>query len=387
MEGASNIMKAIIMTRLIHWKKQWHTLLFWLLFPVICTMIILLFVDVAKDSTKVPVGIVLEENTPSALDLLHKIEQTPIIRAVSLTEKEALYQLTKHEIDSVFVIHKGYEEKVHKHDRHQLISSYFTELSFTYPTMKEIIISFVQQDTGRSKAAQVVQSLAKQYNEEGRWSTEDIVIESKLTEADQDLLQTTFSFYKNDKTDEKDENISLVKGWNIWAILALLATFLLFDWTSKEVHSKTRSRFHFTRTGLKQYLLFNLFIYIFMFIIIDLLTIIIFHYFLNDEMTLKQYGAIFSYRLMISLGSFLLSTCFKRVYSYYLVAFVISLLLAIGSGAFLPLDGLLKHFHFFKWLNPLYAFTTNNSSFQWLTIFIIITIFWYIRKERPHATS
>src|SRR5690625_7077636 len=104
-------MKDILQTRLIHWKKQWLHLLFWFIFPIITTILIITATNAIQDETKVPVGIVLGENTQLAENLFESIKENPLIRVYELNESEAIDQLNKHELDSVFVIKKGYEDK------------------------------------------------------------------------------------------------------------------------------------------------------------------------------------------------------------------------------------------------------------------------------------
>src|SRR5690625_7428868 len=159
MEGACARMKIIFQTRLILWKKQWSSLLFWLLFPVIVTWLLIVQFATIQADTKVPVGIVLEEETLLIQDLYDSLKDTPHIRPVILSEREALNQLEKHELDSVFIISKNYEEKIQKGSRNQLIISYKSDLSFAYTTLRETVISYIQEDYSSTKVDEVVQSI------------------------------------------------------------------------------------------------------------------------------------------------------------------------------------------------------------------------------------
>src|SRR5690625_1744673 len=128
----------ILKTRLIYIKKQWLSLLFWLLLPIVATVMIIHVTNAIQSDTKVPVGIVLEEETDLAEEFLHSVKQSPLIRVYETTEKDALHRLKQHELDSVFIIHNGYEKQIRKGKRDRLITSYQSDLSFAYSPVKEI---------------------------------------------------------------------------------------------------------------------------------------------------------------------------------------------------------------------------------------------------------
>src|SRR5699024_10717569 len=56
-------------TRLIQMKHQWLRLVLWLLLPLFLTWIVMSMIDQLQSESEVPVGIVLEEKTPLALEL------------------------------------------------------------------------------------------------------------------------------------------------------------------------------------------------------------------------------------------------------------------------------------------------------------------------------
>mgnify|MGYP006922149493 FL=1 len=56
-------MKAILSTRLLRWKYQKISLLFWLLFPLLCTLLLMPLINKVTDDTKVPIGLVVEEES------------------------------------------------------------------------------------------------------------------------------------------------------------------------------------------------------------------------------------------------------------------------------------------------------------------------------------
>lgn len=377
-------MISTLQTRLIHWKKQWLSLLFWLLFPIIATLLVIHFTNIIQEDSKVPVGIVMEEETPLANALYESLEMTTLIRVYNLTEKEALHQLEKHELDSVFVLQSGYEDKIRKGSRNRLITSYRSDLSFAYSPVKEMIVSYVQQDTGRAKAAYTINQISDTFNINQQWTWEEIVAKSKEIEADENLLHTTFSFA--DKVQSQNDNEIVVwETWGLWALFSLLASLLLFDWVIKENRLSLLPRFAFNRISFKSYLLQNVGIYTILMILFDFAALITFNLLLDESISIQLMASILSYRMILNTGAFLLALCFNQIYSYYSISFILTLLLAITSGAVIPIDGIINKIPILKLLNPLQAFLQNGIGYIWLILFSGLIIIWYARKENFNA--
>src|SRR5699024_3436721 len=143
-----------ITTRLIHWKNQWPSLVFWLILPILMTSSVLYFANTLQENTNVPIGAVLEENTPLSLQLYESIETSPLVNVYERSERDGLTEVEKHQLDSVFFIHNGFEENIRKGNRNRLITSFRSDESVGYHPVKEIVLSLAQDETSRSKAAQ-----------------------------------------------------------------------------------------------------------------------------------------------------------------------------------------------------------------------------------------
>lgn len=187
-------MKKMIEARFLHVKKSWISLTLWLLLPLVATIIILTIVGMIKDDSKIPIGIVMEEENDTTNELLQEISSTSFIKANKLSKDVALYQLKKHELDSVFIIHNDFAKQIRKGKRNKIITSYQTKQSFAYSPVKEMILSYVQQETGRSKTAYIIKELAANYQAESEWTFDEIISKSKEIQQEEDLLQTSFSF-------------------------------------------------------------------------------------------------------------------------------------------------------------------------------------------------
>lgn len=382
MEGAEIFMIRIIQTRLIHWKNNLFNVIFWLLFPMLATILTFQLFIVVQDDTKIPVGVVIEEVTPLATELIENMKQSSLLRVYNLDEREALYLLKKHELDSVFIIHSNYDDNIKKDNRQQLVTSYRSQSSLTYTPVKETIISYVQQQSSRSKAAHIIEDLIKATNLDGKWTWDNIIELSQDIQSEANLVKSTFTF--SDKPSVQEEKTTIVKPWHLWAIFSVLATLLLFDWVIKETQSNVAVRYSLMRISFKSYLMCHLLIYIGALVIVDLITLLIFFKFF-DETSIQFLGTLVTFRLMISLGAFLFALCFKRSFMFYSCSFGLTLLLAVTSGAIIPMEILNMKWPLFTLLHPLRPFLTNNYSMTWLIVFTVLVIIWYIREEKSYA--
>ncbi|WP_077321314.1 ABC transporter permease [Virgibacillus proomii] len=372
-------MKAIIQTRFLHWKHQFPALLFWLVLPIGVILGFNYAVTAIQADSKVPVGIVIEDKSTTARELVDKMNEAPFIRVKQLDKEQALQQLEKHELDSVFIIKEGYEKQVNSGSRNRLLTSYQSDLSFAYTPVSEMIASFVQKDTGRAKTAYTILQLEEQLTTNTHWNIEEIITTSKEIEAEQDLLKASFQFKGQAKTNET--NLKLWDHWGLWALFSTLATFFLFDWLVKETRSSVRTRFAFIRFSYKTYALLNLLVYTVLLFVIDLAAAFIFSYVFGEAINLSRIAAIVSFRLMINGFAFLLAISMKQIVAYYSLSLVITLLLALTSGAIIPIDGL----PFLSVLHPLVPFLNGIFHNIWLYMVVLIICLWYGRKENQYA--
>ncbi len=377
-------MISILKMRLLHWKKQVFSLLFWLLLPIIATLFIINFTSTVQEESEIPVGVVLEEESQLANELVESINETNFIRAEEMSEKDALHSLETHELDSVFIIREGYQEQIVNGSRNRLLLSYQSDLSFAYTPVSEMIISYVQQDTGRSKAAYTVMELSEGYQQKDNWTWEEVIAKSKEIEEEENLLQSVFSF-SGDALASADENASLFDPWSLWMIFSILAAFLLFDWLIKERKNNLYPRFIFFRISFKIYLILNACIYTLLFLVFDVVALFMFHIFVDEELSWHFLFSLITYRFMLNAGVFAFTLLFRNVSLFYTVSFALTLLSAIISGAILPVEGLTDRFFWMELVNPFSSFLNGEMSLLWFIIFLIFICIWFFRKEKQYA--
>ena len=371
-------MKQIVQTRFFHWKKQWLILLFWLLFPIIATFLLVALISQIQSEMTVPVGVVVEEETPLAQALYTEVAQTSFLRVHETTKAEALHLLEKHELDSVFIIHDGYENQIRSGSRNGLLTSYQSNTSFAYTPVKERFLSYVPEDTGRAKAAYTIQHLSETYNGHTEWTFEEIVATSKAIQAEEKLLETDFSFENIEMRSDKNSE-SFLNVWELWTIFSLLSTLLLSEWVIKEKKAHIPIRLAFTRIPFKNYLIRNLLLYIALFFTLDLIAYGLFSTFLSERVRLPSFVTLICFRVIIQLGSFLIALSFKNLYRFYSMSFAITLLFALFSGSILPVTHVFKTHSWLEILHPFQSITV------WFIIVIVFICVWYFRKEKSIA--
>lgn len=377
-------MKMTLYTRLMLWRKQWISLLFWLLFPLGITLFMMNQIGIVQGDAEIPVGLVVEEDSEATDQLIHSIQTTDHLRPIILKEREALHELETHEIDSVFIIRRNYEEKIEQGRRNRTLDAYDSDLSFAYPSVRETIISLVQQDYILATTIQTIQQMGETYNVGEDWTTETLKQRSKEIVEEQQLLHVDFSF-AGEPSDEQDQSTYLINPEHLWMLITILSTFMIFDWVVKEKREQVINRLIFTQLAIKSYLLNNWLIYTILLFGFDCLTMYIFSETFGTSISLKVIMSLFSFRIMINSCIFMISRLFNTPMVYYIFSFSVTLLLTVISGVFIPIDGISKSIPLFSWIHPLIAFQSEQYFNVWLVIGLSAMFIAYLRKEETHA--
>lgn len=368
-----------VTTRWLHMKKHLLSILFWAVFPILFTWLILSGSEVVQDQSQIPVGIILQEDSEMATQLKEKMDTSELIRVVEMdNETEAKQMVTRHELDSAFIIKKGYADAIQAGQRNRLITSYRTDLSMGYTPVAEMIASFVQEDSGKAKTAYTILNLGESLNSSSIPAYQEVIDEIYSIEESENLLFTSFTLLGEDT--ETDVGFSLFQNpWGLWSVFALLSTFFLFDWLIKERNAAARIRFVFNRFSFHQYLIRNLVLYSLGLFILDMLAWIAFYFLYGEGWSQLQFAYILSFRLTICMCAFLAGLVFKKLLPYYITAVLIILITVIISGIILPMDGIYASYPWVAYLNPLRQIVYDQLWSGWTWIGPICLIVWYVR--------
>ena len=377
-------MKNVVFTRLMRLKKDWKSLVCWMLLPIVMTVLIMHGVVTWQEETRVPIALVVEEQTEMAARLVDDIASTELLHIQFMSLDEALHKLEQHELDSVFVIREGYEDHILANRRNQLIEAYSSNRSFAYRAVVETITSYAQQDAARSKAAFVIKQLFSDYGMEDEWSYEEVIESSRERQKSEALLQSSFSYYNKDNTAE-EQALPLLKVWGVWAFFAIITTFFLFDWMLKENRPSMRQRWLFTEISFKKYECGSLLFFTVIIFLMDLVTAFIFSSLFQEAWTIRVLISLFSFRLTINMLAFLLASVYKQLFMYYISGLGIALFMIVIGGSIIPLDGLLEKWPWIEEISPVQSLLNGTIPLIWFCILALLFARWAWKGEGENA--
>ena len=379
-------MKAVFLTRLIRLKKDWKSILFWSVFPFIMTVIVMKTIGAVQENASIPIGVVLEEETTLATELVKSLEQTPNIQLQQLSLHNALYKLEKYELDSVIVIKKGFEDKLKTGYRNQVIKMYSTDRSIAAFTTVETVSSYVQDQASRYKAVAEVQKLYTQYNVKEVIDVEEIIEKSKKRLEEKDLITPMFRFSADSQV-ESSERTALLNIWGVWALFSMLATFYVFDWVIKENSKTIAVRWLYTSVPFQWYSLWNLCFYTLLVVISNVISVLLLTVVLDVVIRSQFLFVIIVFSVTISILSFVMASCFTKPFFYYVASILLSLFLIILGGALVPIDGLTRRFEGMQYLSPVQSLIVEKPNWLWLVSIVVILYVTVRRGGRSHASS
>ena len=365
-------------------RKEWKSIIGWLLLPVIMTVLVMKSVGVWQEETKIPIALVVEEETKLASQLVTELENTELLHIHFMELTEALHKLEQHELDSVFVIREGYENNVLTNRRNQVIEAYSSNQSFAYQAIVETVTSLAQQDMARSKAALVIKRMYNDYGSVGDWNYDEITEKSRERQENNALLQTTFTYYDADQETD-DSQVPLLQAFGVWSLFAMITTFFLFDWMLKENRPSIRARWLFTSISFRKYGLSMLLLYTVLLFVVDVLTAFVFQSLFDVTITIKLLLSLFSFRVTINLLAFLLASAYRQLFMYYVSGFAIALFFITLGGAIIPLDGLLKRWPWIETLSPVQSLLAMSIPFGWLVVLSVGLALWIWRGGKAIA--
>lgn len=356
-------------------RKEWKSIVGWLLLPIIMTILVMKSVGMWQDETKVPIALVVEEETQLANQLVNELVGTELLRIHFMELAEALHQLEQHELDSIFVIKEGYEESVLSGRRNQVIEAYSSNQSFAYQAVVETVTSLAQQDVARSKAAFVIKRLMNDYGSVDNWNYNEIIGKSRERQQNEALLKTTFTYYDADSV-VADSRVPILQVFGVWALFAMITTFFLFDWVLKENRPSLRPRWLFTSVSFRRYALGMLLLYTSMLFLVDVLTVVVFSALFGVMMSSKLLISLFFFRLTINLLAFLLASVYRQLFIYYVSGIALTLLFITLGGAIIPLDGLVRKLPWIEVLSPVQSLLTESIPLGWLIMLSVGLTLW-----------
>lgn len=375
-------MRGVLYTRWLRLRKDWKSHFIWLLLPILLTFLTTQLIGIWSEGTKIPIGLVVEKETNLSNQLIEKLKSVSYLDVKLLNEREAMNELEKHELDSVFVLHDRYEEIIMDGKRNGLVESYSSNRSYAYFAVKELVTSYVQDDVLRMRAAYEVRDLFREYGTNEEWNWEEIVEVSVEKQESQQLLQTSFS-YQNHSVEVTEDNVLPVFNiWGIWAFFSLISTFFIFDWVLKEKRPDLHIRWYFTSINFKKFASMSFIFYTVLLLIVDGLTLYLLSKLLQQPLTFDLCTAILFYKLVVHLLAFLFVNLFTQSLMYYVSSIGLTLVLTLLSGAIIPIDGLVKEWTWVENLSPITALLQGKIPYDWIFILSGWFCIWYWKGDK-----
>lgn len=370
--------------QLFRLKKEWKSVICWLLAPIILTVFVMKTFGILQGESRVPIALIVEDSSILATQLAEEIEKNEMLSVRRLELDDALHKLKQHELDSVFVIREGYGESVLANRRYGLIEAYSSNRSFAYPAISETIMSLAQQDISRSKAAGVIQQLFLDYGMEDQWDYEEIIQKSIEKQRKESLLHTSFSYGK--QTGQPDEKpMELLNSRAVWAFFTIIAAFFLFDWMIKESRPSMQVRWLYTSTSFKSHAIRMLGLYSLLTVLSDVLALFVFHFVLQETVTLSFIFPMLAFRVTLNLFAFLLAVVYRQLFMYFITGIAVALLLTVTGGAIVPLDALSRRWEWVEILSPVRSLMTTTIPIGWLVLLMLLLAAWMVKGGKRIA--
>lgn len=357
----------------MRWKNDWKMLCIALLLPLILTLIVMHYMDKVSDDVAIPIGVVMEEQSDTAVNLIENMESVDLLHVHRLSYDDAMQQLAIHELDSVYVIHEGYEEQIEQETYRKLITAHYSNMSFAFPVTTEIVSSYVIQDASQAKAAIKVKELYATYDEVANWNAAEVMLRSEERQQETNLLSSSFQFHGEALTTKKDERF-IISPWGIWALFTMVMSFFAFDWVIKENTASIQARWLFTAFSFKTYAIASLILYTGLFFIFDLFAMRLFAMYFNEAISATFILSLFTFRITVHLCAFFIALFHQKQFAYYVVSIFMTILFVICGGAIIPIDGLLRHWTWVGKLSPIHALLTHTVPVEWIVILSVLLI-------------
>lgn len=361
----------VILARWLLLKGKRFKLLSSMLLPLIVTIVITSIYHYTSDDFRVPVAVVVEEDA-EVTSIIEGLKDADYIKLDVYDDiNEPLRNLEQYQYDSLFVFDADFNEKLQNNERRNIIESYYTDRSFTYDAVKELIASLVQEEVGQYRLSQQVQTLQEDWLGENNLSFNDIVDTKKEIEEETNLVNQKFNFQGQvmEESPESSLNPLLIYGYAV-----LIFAFFTFDFVTRETNSETKHRFLYLSVSYKTFMLVSFLSLTILMYGFDIIS----YFILIDSQT--NLLVLLTYRLVINAFVFFTVFLSRSILSLYVNSLIIFILLLVTQFLLsiirLP-NGLtlLASFH------PVEELVSNQHNIYLVALVLIIFFIWLRRDN------
>lgn len=318
------------------------TVILLFIIPIGATTLFGYFFEKNKEKLAVPIAFVDEDDRDFSRLIQERIAEHENIKLIVVPFKEAEKLLLKSEVDSVFVVKQGFQDRLLQQKREGVIEAWVAPSSMATGIVRELIASEVIRLTSNIKAADRVKDL---------YQSKEIEVEQK------DIWDEAYAF-----TDHQWEPVPLMtvkieqfNGGNIssagkevspttsastryfgfWTFFTMLSIFVSSSWIVRE-RRVLFPRIQTTAKGISGYLLHSIASYGLFHILQAVITLAIFEKINISKFDLQTLGLMSLFIFVNMAFSVWLASFFCNRNSYYLMSVFIVLVMGLVGGSFFP---------------------------------------------------
>ena len=367
--------------------------LFLFILPIGATLLLGMFFEKGQSELSIPIAIVDEDQSDFSSVILNRLSKQSNIRLLVVPIKDAKKLLKTNEVDSVFVLKKGFQEKILEQNREGIIEEWVTPSTMAVGIIRELIASEVIRITSNIKAADKVVHLYEAKNiaehPEQIWNMSFTFADNQWEPEPLMTIDYTHVAGKRE-TSNKSEKALFNPSIGLWTFFSMLSIFMSMSWMVREQQT-VFTRIRTTAKGLASYLLPSIGAY----------------------WVMHSIQATFSYMIFVSLGIaesslnmlcsmilfvfFALSLCIwmasysKNLNHYYLVSILFVLFIGIAGGSFFPVQEISKHLQQIGFFLPhglvLLYLTDFQRETQLIWAISLSLLLWVLSLRRFNTTN
>lgn len=370
-------MKDMIYARWLLLKRHISKIIFWLILPLLLTVVITMLVNRTSDDFRVPLAVITEENSTEVNSIIQGLGDSEFISIETfqtVDRSNVLRQLEQYQFDSVFIFSEGFEEKLRQGERRNLIEVYYTDQSLYYEPSKELVASLVQELIGQYTTIDDVLQLQDFLLSGTEVENEEILAERERIKTETNLVNQTFYFQGEQQNNEGEKSVN---PWMLWAYITFLSTLFMFDFVTRETINSASNRFYFMRYSYTLFMLLTLLILNSVMLLIDISSSLVMKNISEADISILSLA---TYRIVINTIAFLIAYFAKsqmKLYQLAIALTIITLALHLVMPVIISFTGL----NAVSMLHPVVMFTQNKVNITWLIILTVLMFMWIRRNK------
>ncbi|MFJ5716244.1 ABC transporter permease [Neobacillus sp. NPDC093127] len=307
--------------------------------PLGLTLIVGHLVEKGQKQLEIPIAIIDKDHSDFSRLLVERISGQDKLHLYKVSGEKASLLLLRNDVDSVFVIKKGFQKRLLNGEREGIIEVWTSPSSMAEGIVREVIASETARLTSDVKAAdwvvKVFKNLDIHIDQSKTWNAAYGYTDSQWEPEPLMTIQYEQHYVEESVVDKSGLRES--PYLRLWTFFTMLGCFLTSDWTVREkgvLFLRIQSTYH----GLVSYLIQNT-VALFLFHLFQ--TLLAFYIFVKTNIIQlrPELLLLMAVYLFICMSFSVWSASFtKQIGSYYIVSFLFMLIIGILGGSYFPVQ-------------------------------------------------